>query len=112
MAGQAALGSSTSRNRFKNIVLYATAGIGLLLVLVGLLLLSGRGEHKRKRVRFCRHFSRKKCCATWTSGVQGAQLRLSFSAIQIVAYVLGPREFALGCVVCTIIPNNASQLSS
>jgi hypothetical protein len=26
-----------SRNRFKNIVLYATAGIGLLLVLVGLL---------------------------------------------------------------------------
>jgi hypothetical protein len=37
MAGQAALGSSMSRNRFKNIVLYATAGIGLLLVLVGLL---------------------------------------------------------------------------
>lgn len=37
MAGQAALGSSMSRNRFKSIVLYATAGIGLLLVLVGLL---------------------------------------------------------------------------
>jgi hypothetical protein len=37
MAGQAALGSSMSRNRFKNTVLYATAGISLLLVLVGLL---------------------------------------------------------------------------
>jgi hypothetical protein len=37
MADQAALGSSMSRNRFKSIVLYATAGIGLLLVLVGLL---------------------------------------------------------------------------
>jgi hypothetical protein len=37
MAGQAALGSSMSRNRFKSIVLYATAGIGLPLVLVGLL---------------------------------------------------------------------------
>jgi hypothetical protein len=37
MAGQAALGRSMSRNRFKNIVLYATAGTGLLLVLVALL---------------------------------------------------------------------------
>ena len=37
MAGQAALGSSMSRNRFKSIALYATAGICLLLVLVGLL---------------------------------------------------------------------------
>jgi hypothetical protein len=37
MASQDALGSNMSRNRFKSIVLYATAGIGLLLVLVGLL---------------------------------------------------------------------------
>jgi hypothetical protein len=37
MADQAALGSSMSRNRFKRIVLYAVAGIGLLLVLIGLL---------------------------------------------------------------------------
>jgi hypothetical protein len=37
MAGQAALGSSMSRNRFKSIALYATIGIGLLLVFVGLL---------------------------------------------------------------------------
>jgi hypothetical protein len=38
MAGQAARGSSMSRNRFKRIVLYATTGICLLLVLLGLLL--------------------------------------------------------------------------
>jgi hypothetical protein len=37
MAGQAAPGSNMSRNRFKRIGLYATAGIGLLLVFVGLL---------------------------------------------------------------------------
>jgi len=37
MAGQAALGSSMSRNRFKSIALYATVGIGLLLVFAGLL---------------------------------------------------------------------------
>ena len=44
MAGQAALGSIMSRNRFKSIVLYATAGISLLLVLVGLLFTV---EHRR-----------------------------------------------------------------
>jgi hypothetical protein len=44
MAGQAALGSSVSRNLFKSIVLYATAGISLLLVLVGLLFAV---EHRR-----------------------------------------------------------------
>jgi hypothetical protein len=37
MAGNGALWSSMSQNRFKSIALYATAGIGLLLVLVGLL---------------------------------------------------------------------------
>jgi len=37
MAGQAAVWSSMSQNRFKSIALYATAGIGFLLVLVGLL---------------------------------------------------------------------------
>jgi hypothetical protein len=37
MPGQAALGSSMSRNRFKSIALYATVGIGLLLVFIGLL---------------------------------------------------------------------------
>jgi hypothetical protein len=37
MAGQAALGSSMSRNHFKSIALYATAGIGLVLVFVGFL---------------------------------------------------------------------------
>ena len=37
MADLAALWSSMSQNRFKRIVLYATAGIGLLLALVGLL---------------------------------------------------------------------------
>ena len=37
MAGQDACGSNMSRNRFKSIFLYATAGIGVLLVLVGLL---------------------------------------------------------------------------
>ena len=37
MAGQAALGSGMGRNRFKSIVLYATAGIGLLLAFVALL---------------------------------------------------------------------------
>jgi hypothetical protein len=37
MAGQAALGSSMSRIRFKSIALCATVGIGLLLVFVGLL---------------------------------------------------------------------------
>jgi hypothetical protein len=37
MAGQAALGSSMSRNRFKSIALYGTVGIRLLLVFVGLL---------------------------------------------------------------------------
>jgi hypothetical protein len=37
MAGRAALGSSMSRNRFKSTVLYATAGIVLVLVPVGLL---------------------------------------------------------------------------
>jgi len=37
MAGQAALGSSMSWNRFKSVALYATAGIGLLLLLLGLL---------------------------------------------------------------------------
>jgi len=37
MADLAVLWSSMSQNRFKRIVLYATAGIGLLLVLVGLL---------------------------------------------------------------------------
>jgi len=37
MASQDALGSNMSRNRLKSIVLYVTAGIGLLLVLVGLL---------------------------------------------------------------------------
>jgi hypothetical protein len=46
MAGQAALGSSMSRNRFKSIVLYAAAGISLLLVLVGLLFAI---EHRRTR---------------------------------------------------------------
>ena len=37
MAGQATTGSSMSRIHFKRVVLYATAGIGLLLLLVGLL---------------------------------------------------------------------------
>ena len=37
MADLAALWSSMSQNRFKRIVLYATAGIGLLLALAGLL---------------------------------------------------------------------------
>ena len=37
MADQVALGSSMSQNRFKRIVLYATAGIGLLLAFSGLL---------------------------------------------------------------------------
>ena len=37
MTGQAALRSSMSRNRFKSIAPYATVGIGLLLVFVGLL---------------------------------------------------------------------------
>jgi len=44
MAGQGAFGSSMSRNRFKSIVLYATVGIGLLLVFVGLLFAV---EHRR-----------------------------------------------------------------
>jgi len=44
MAGQAALRSSMNRNRFKRIVLYATTGIGLLVVLVGLLFAV---EHRR-----------------------------------------------------------------
>jgi hypothetical protein len=37
VASQDALGSNMNRNRFKSIVVYVTAGIGLLLVLVGLL---------------------------------------------------------------------------
>jgi hypothetical protein len=37
MASQDALGSNMNRNRFKSIALYVTAGIGLLLVFVGLL---------------------------------------------------------------------------
>jgi hypothetical protein len=44
MAGQAALGSSMSRNRFKSILLYATAGISLLLALGGLLFAVEQGR--------------------------------------------------------------------
>jgi len=65
-----------------------------------------------ERVRFCRHFSRKKCSPTWTSGVQDAQSRFSFSSIQIVARVQlvlrhrAPGRASSGLTSRVIVANN------
>jgi plastocyanin len=93
---QAAPGSSMSRKRIKALFFTRLLEFACYLCLPGCFLFWSRGEHKRKRMRCCRHFSRKKCCATWTNGVQGAQSRLSFSLAfgDVAELEDGPREIS------------------
>ena len=127
MAGQAVLGSSMSRNRFKSIALYATVGIGLLLVFVGLLFaVEQRRTQAETGAVLSALFSqgvlhdmdkwgaagrtieiviqRSPDCCMCPGDESGFGRQSWFTAIDIAG------EFALGRLVCTIITNNASQL--
>ena len=72
IAGQSALGSSMSRNRFKSAVLYATAGIGLLLVLVALLFAVEHGRTLAETGAVLSALFSQGVLHNLDSGVQGA----------------------------------------